>query len=181
VAAVEALFGASPETEGRVTTELLQAGFERVTSPGRLEVVRQSPTIVVDAAHNPHGAEATAATVSEAFQFEPLIGVLGCMKDKDVYGLLEAFEPIMETVVCTRNSFVERSMPAEELGELAAEVFGEERVLVRPHLIDAIDDAIRLAEENAVALGTGGVLITGSVITAGEARSLLVRKPKEAQ
>jgi hypothetical protein len=90
------------------------------------------------------------------------------MRDKDVYGVLEAYEPIMETVVCTRNSFVERSMPAEELGELAAEVFGEERVLVRPHLIDAIDDAIRLAEENAVALGTGGVLITGSVVTAGE-------------
>ncbi|MGW7685170.1 bifunctional folylpolyglutamate synthase/dihydrofolate synthase [Kribbella sp. NPDC054772] len=181
VAAVEALLGASPETEGRVTTELLQAGLEQVTSPGRMEVVRNSPTIVVDAAHNPHGAEATAATVSEAFQFQPLIGVLGCMKDKDVYGLLEAYEPIMETVVCTRNSFVERSMPAEELGELAAEVFGEDRVLVRPHLIDAIDDAIRLAEENSLALGTGGVLITGSVITAGEARALLVRKPKDEQ
>jgi dihydrofolate synthase / folylpolyglutamate synthase len=82
--------------------------------------------------------------------------------------------------VCTRNSFVERSMPAEELGELAIEVFGEDRVLVRPHLIDAIDDAIRLAEENAIAMGTGGVLITGSVITAGEARTLLVRKPKQA-
>jgi dihydrofolate synthase/folylpolyglutamate synthase len=181
VAAVEALLGASPESDGRVTTELLQAGFANVTSPGRMEVVRQSPTVIVDAAHNPHGAEATAATVSEAFQFEPLIGVLGCMKDKDVYGVLEAYEPIMETVVCTRNSFVERSMPAEELGELAAEVFGEERVLVRPHLIDAIDDAIRLAEENAVALGSGGVLITGSVITAGEARTLLVRKPKGEQ
>jgi dihydrofolate synthase/folylpolyglutamate synthase len=181
VAAVEALLGASPETEGRVTTEVLQAGFADVTSPGRLEVVRQSPTIVVDAAHNPHGAEATAAAVSEAFQFQPLIGVLGCMKDKDVYGVLEAYEPIMETVVCTRNSFVERSMPAEELGELAAEVFGEERVLVRPHLIDAIDDAIRLAEENSVAFGSGGVLITGSVITAGEARTLLLRKSKDVQ
>ena len=146
-----------------------------------MEVVRTSPTIIVDAAHNPHGAEATAATVSEAFAFQPLIGVLGCMKDKDVYGVLEAFEPIMETVVCTRNSFVERSMPAEELGELAMEIFGEDRVLVRPHLIDAIDDAIRLAEENAIAMGTGGVLITGSVITAGEARTLLVRKPKDEQ
>jgi dihydrofolate synthase/folylpolyglutamate synthase len=179
LAAVEALLGATEQTEGRVTTELVQAGFAEVTSPGRMEVVRTSPTIIVDAAHNPHGAEATAATVSEAFAFQPLIGVLGCMKDKDVYGLLEAYEPIMETVVCTRNSFVQRSMPAEELGELAIEVFGEDRVLVRPNLVDAIDDAIRLAEENAIALGTGGVLITGSVITAGEARKLLVRRPKE--
>ncbi|MFB6718756.1 bifunctional folylpolyglutamate synthase/dihydrofolate synthase [Kribbella sp. NPDC056345] len=180
VAAVEALFGASEESEGRVTTELLQTGFAEVTSPGRLEVVRTSPTILVDAAHNPHGAQATVAAVSEAFAFQPLIGVLGCMKDKDVYGLLEAYEPIMETVICTRNSFVERSMPAEELGELAMEIFGEDRVLVRPHLIDAIDDAIRLAEEGAIAMGSGGVLVTGSVVTAGEARTLLVRKPKEA-
>ncbi|MFI5728580.1 bifunctional folylpolyglutamate synthase/dihydrofolate synthase [Kribbella sp. NPDC051587] len=180
VAAVEALFGASEESGDRVTTELLQAGFAEVTSPGRMEVVRTSPTIIVDAAHNPHGAQATAATVSEAFAFQPLIGVLGCMKDKDVYGVLEAYEPIMETVICTRNSFTERSMPAEELGELAMEIFGEDRVLVRSHLIDAIDDAIRLAEEGAIAMGSGGVLVTGSVVTAGEARTLLVRKPKEA-
>ncbi|TCM43643.1 folylpolyglutamate synthase/dihydrofolate synthase family protein [Kribbella sp. VKM Ac-2568] len=178
LAAVEALLGSGAQTEDRITNDLVEAGFAEVTSPGRMEVVRTSPTVIVDAAHNPHGAEATAATVTEAFAFQPLIGVLGCMKDKDVYGLLEAYEPIMETVVCTRNSFAERSMPAEELGELAAEIFGEDRVLVRPKLIDAIDDAIRLAEENALAMGTGGVLITGSVITAGEARSLLVRKDR---
>lgn len=180
LAAVEALLGSGAQTEDRITTDLVQAGFAEVTSPGRMEVVRTSPTVIVDAAHNPHGAEATAATVSEAFAFQPLIGVLGCMKDKDVYGVLEAYEPIMETIVCTRNSF-DRSMPAEELGEIAAEIFGEDRVLVRPKLLDAIDDAIRLAEENALAMGTGGVLITGSVITAGEARTLLVRKPAGEQ
>ncbi|QNE21596.1 bifunctional folylpolyglutamate synthase/dihydrofolate synthase [Kribbella qitaiheensis] len=180
LAAVEALLGSTAQTEGRIDNELVQAGFAEVTSPGRLEVVRTSPTVIVDAAHNPHGAEATAAAVTEAFAFNPLIGVLGCMKDKDVYAILEAYEPIMETVICTRNSF-DRSMPAEELGEIAAEVFGEDRVLVRPKLLDAIDDAIRLAEENAIAMGTGGVLITGSVITAGEARTLLVRKPKGSQ
>ncbi len=179
LAAVEALLGATEQTEGRVTAEVVQAGFAETTSPGRMEVVRTGPTVIVDAAHNPHGAEATAATVSEAFAFNPLIGVIGVMKDKDVYGVLEAYEPIMETVVVTRNSF-ERSMPAEELGEIAAEVFGEDRVVVKPHLVDAIDEALRLAEQDAIAFGSGGVLITGSVITAGEARKLLVRKPKEA-
>ncbi|ADB31367.1 FolC bifunctional protein [Kribbella flavida DSM 17836] len=178
LAAVEALLGATEQTEGRVTTEVVQAGFAEVTSPGRMEVVRTGPTIIVDAAHNPHGAEATAATVSEAFTFNPLIGVVGVMRDKDVYGVLEAYEPIMESIVCTRNSF-ERSMPAEELGEIAAEVFGEDRVLVRPRLVDAIDEALRLAEQDAIAFGSGGVLVTGSVITAGEARALLVRKPKD--
>ncbi|ONI76550.1 dihydrofolate synthase [Kribbella sp. ALI-6-A] len=180
LAAVEALLGATEQTEGRVTAEVVQAGFAETTSPGRMEVVRTGPTVIVDAAHNPHGAEATAATVSEAFAFNPLIGVVGVMRDKDVYGVLEAYEPIMETIVCTRNSF-ERSMPAEELGEIAAEVFGEDRVVVRPHLVDAIDEGLRLAEQDAIAFGSGGVLITGSVITAGEARKLLVRKPKEAE
>jgi dihydrofolate synthase/folylpolyglutamate synthase len=179
LAAVEALLGATEQTDGRVTNEVVQAGFAEVTSPGRMEVVRTGPTVIVDAAHNPHGAEATAATVSEAFAFNPLIGVVGVMKDKDVYGVLEAYEPIMETIVCTRNSF-DRSMPAEELGEIAAEVFGEDRVIIRPRLLDAIDEALRLAEQDAIAFGSGGVLITGSVITAGEARTLLIRKPKEA-
>jgi dihydrofolate synthase/folylpolyglutamate synthase len=170
LAAVEAFVGASDDKQ--VDPDLVRRAFAQVTSPGRLEVVRHSPTVIVDAAHNPHGALATADSVSEAFAFSPLIGVLGCMQDKDVYGVLEAFEPIMDTVVCTRNSF-DRSMPAEELGAEAAEVFGDDRVVVVPRLDDAIAEAVRLAEEKATALGSGGVLITGSVITAGEARLLL--------
>jgi len=170
LAAVEAFVGAAEDKQ--VDPDLVRRGFAQVTSPGRLEVVRHSPAVVIDAAHNPHGAQSAADAVSEAFAFSPLIGVLGCMKDKDVYGVLEAFEPIMDTVVCTRNSF-DRSMPAEELGAEAAEVFGDDRVVVVPRLDDAIAEAVRLAEEKATALGSGGVLVTGSVITAGEARVLL--------
>ncbi len=170
LAAVEAFVGANEEKQ--VDPDLVRRGFAGVSSPGRLEVVRRSPAIVLDAAHNPHGAQATADSVGEAFAFSPLIGVLGCMRDKDVYGLLEAFEPIMDTVVCTQNS-TPRSMPAAELGTEAEEVFGEDRVLVVPRLDDAIAEAVRLAEEKATALGSGGVLVTGSVITAGEARVLL--------
>jgi dihydrofolate synthase / folylpolyglutamate synthase len=170
LAAVEAFVGANDEKQ--VDADLVRRAFAGVSSPGRLEVVRRSPTIVLDAAHNPHGAQATADSVGEAFAFSPLVGVLGCMQDKDVYGLLEAFEPIMDTVVCTQNS-TPRAMPAEELAAEAAEVFGEDRVLVVPRLDDAIAEAVRLAEEKAAALGSGGVLVTGSVITAGEARVLL--------
>ena len=170
LAAVEAFVGAGEDKQ--VDPDLVRRAFAQVSSPGRLEVVRHSPTVVIDAAHNPHGAQSAADAVSEAFAFSPLIGVLGCMKDKDVYGLLEAFEPIMDTVVCTRNSF-ERSMTAEDLGAEAAEVFGDDRVVVVPRLDDAIAEAVRLAEEKATALGSGGVLVTGSVITAGEARVLL--------
>jgi len=170
LAAVEAFVGANDEKQ--VDADLVRRAFAGVSSPGRLEVVRRSPTIVLDAAHNPHGAQATADSVGEAFAFSPLVGVLGCMQDKDVYGVLEAFEPIMDTVVCTQNS-TPRAMPAEELAAEAAEVFGEDRVLVVPRLDDAIAEAVRLAEEKATALGSGGVVVTGSVITAGEARVLL--------
>lgn len=169
LAAVEAFVGASSD---RTDIDLVRRAFAGVSSPGRLELVRRSPAVLIDAAHNPAGASATAEAVSESFSFSPLIGVVGCMKDKDVYGVLEAFEPLMQTIVCTRNSF-ERSMPASELGEIASEVFGEDRVLVVPRLDDALSEAVRLAEENASALGSGGVLVTGSVITAGEARVLL--------
>jgi dihydrofolate synthase/folylpolyglutamate synthase len=172
LATVEAFVGAGSHTLEQIDIDLVRRGFAEASSPGRLEVVRHGPAVVLDAAHNPHGAQATAAAISEAFAFSPLIGVIGVMRDKDVYGLLEAYEPIMESVVCTRNSF-DRSMPANELGELASEVFGEERVVVVPRLDDAIAEAVRLAEENATALGSGGVLVTGSVITAGEARLLL--------
>ena len=172
LAAVEAfLAGSAPEG---LDADLVREAFNGVTSPGRLEIVRRSPTVLLDAAHNPHGAEATAAAIEEAFTFEPLIGVIGVMQDKDVAGVLEAFEPVIDHLVVTQNS-TERAMPAAELAEIAIDVFGEDRVEVAPLLPDAIDAAVRAADEQAAQLGGGGVLVTGSVITAGEARVLLAR------
>ncbi|GAA2755449.1 bifunctional folylpolyglutamate synthase/dihydrofolate synthase [Actinopolymorpha rutila] len=172
LAAVEAfLAGGVTEGEG-LDADLVREGFANVSSPGRLEVVRRSPTVVLDAAHNPHGATATAAAVSESFSFEPLVGVVGVMADKDVEGVLEAFEPVLSRIVCTQNSTA-RAMPAAELAEVAMDIFGEERVDLAPRLDEALDLGMRLAEEQASALGSGGVLVTGSVITAGEARVLL--------
>jgi dihydrofolate synthase / folylpolyglutamate synthase len=146
-----------------------------VTSPARLEVIRRSPTIVLDAAHNPHGAEATAAALEDSFTFSPLIGVMGVMGDKDAEGVLAAFEPQLAHLVCTQNS-THRAMPAEVLAETAREIFGDHRVTVAPRLADAIDQAATLAEAGGVfgeSVSSGAVLVTGSVITAGEARTLL--------
>jgi dihydrofolate synthase/folylpolyglutamate synthase len=173
VAAVEA-FASGKGLDGGLDVEVVREALAQVDSPGRLEVVRRSPTVILDAAHNPAGAAATAEAVQEAFSFSPLIGVLGVMSDKDVEGVLDAFEPVFSTVVCTQNSTA-RSMPAESLGQLARGVFGVDRVVVAPRLDDAIDQAIGLAEAGDVGVGVGGggVLITGSVITAGEARTLL--------
>lgn len=174
LAAVEAFAGGKGLEEGLDAVTVREA-FGKVTSPARLEVVRRSPTVVLDAAHNPHGAQATAEAVKEAFTFSPLVGVVGVMVDKDVEGLLDAFEPVMSTVVCTQNS-TPRAMPAEDLAEIARAIFGLDRVEVAARLDDALDLAVGLAEAadaDVIGLGSGGVLVTGSVITAGEARTLL--------
>jgi dihydrofolate synthase/folylpolyglutamate synthase len=171
LAAVEAFVGQDDALDGEVVRE----GFEQVTSPGRLEVVRRSPTIVLDAAHNPHGAAATAEALEDSFTFSPLIGVVGVMADKDYEGVLAAFEPVMAAIVCTQNT-TERAMPAEELAEVARGIFGIDRVYVEPRLDDAIDRAATLAEEGGTygeAIGSGGVLVTGSVVTVGQARRML--------
>ena len=172
LAAVEAFLGTEP-----LADEVVREAFAEVTSPGRLEIVRRSPTILLDAAHNPHGAEATAAALEDSFAFSPLIGVVGVMADKDYEGVLAAFEPHVTHLVCTQNS-TPRAMPADRLGHAAREVFGEDRVSVVPHLADAIDAAVGLAEvEGTASVGSGAVLVTGSVITVGEARALLKGRP----
>jgi dihydrofolate synthase/folylpolyglutamate synthase len=173
LAAVEAFAGEEP-----LDADLVREAFAQVTSPGRLEVIRRSPTIVLDSAHNPHGAAAAAEAISESFTFSPLVGVVGVMADKDYEGVLAAFEPVFAAVVCTQNS-TSRAMPAEELAEVARGIFGVDRVHVRPALADAIEEAATLAEAGGTygeAIGSGGVLVTGSVVTVGEARAML--KPR---
>ncbi|MEU5362451.1 folylpolyglutamate synthase/dihydrofolate synthase family protein [Streptomyces sp. NPDC005925] len=171
LAAVEAFFGVGAEHARTLDIDTVRKAFAAVASPGRLEVVRRSPTVVLDAAHNPAGARVTAEAISEAFQFSRLVGVVGASGDKNVRGLLEAFEPVFHEVVVTQNSS-HRAMDADELAAVAVEVFGEDRVQVEPRLPDALEAAITLAEEEAEFAGAG-VLVTGSVITVGEARLLL--------
>ncbi|WP_165985577.1 folylpolyglutamate synthase/dihydrofolate synthase family protein [Streptomyces sp. YIM 98790] len=171
LAAVEAFFGVGAVHGRTLDQEVVRQAFASVTSPGRLEVVRTSPAVILDAAHNPAGAAATADAVQEAFSFSRLVGVIGPSGDKDVRGFLEALEPVLAEAVVTRNSS-HRAMDVDALAALAVEVFGEDRVQVEPRLDDALDAAIALAEEEDEYAGAG-VLVTGSVITVGEARLLL--------
>ncbi|KAB2364541.1 bifunctional folylpolyglutamate synthase/dihydrofolate synthase [Actinomadura montaniterrae] len=157
--------------EGQLDPALVRSGFAKSASPGRLEVARTGPTVLLDAAHNPAGMAATVATVTESFGFTRLVGVLAVAADKDVAGVLDQLEPVLAELVVTRNSSP-RSLPPEELAEIAEGIFGPERVHVAERLDDAIDRAIGLAEETGEYRGAG-VLITGSVVTAGDARTLL--------
>ncbi|MEU5462703.1 bifunctional folylpolyglutamate synthase/dihydrofolate synthase [Streptomyces althioticus] len=171
LAAVEAFFGVGAQRAEPLDIDTVRRAFASVASPGRMEVVRRSPTVVLDAAHNPAGARAAAAAIGEAFQFSNLVGVVGASGDKNVRELLEAFEPVFAEIVVTQNSS-HRAMEADALAAIAVEVFGEDRVQVEPRLPDALEAAITLAEEEGEFAG-GGVLVTGSVITVGEARLLL--------
>jgi dihydrofolate synthase/folylpolyglutamate synthase len=159
---------------GALGQDLVREGFAQVTSPGRLEVVRRSPVVILDAAHNPAGMEAAMEAITEAFTFAAVIGVLAVSEDKDVAGILDQMEPVISELVVTRNSS-DRSMDPDKLEELAASVFGAERVQVARRLDDALEMAVGLADDASgdEGLTVTGVLVTGSVVTAGDARLLL--------
>jgi dihydrofolate synthase/folylpolyglutamate synthase len=167
VAAVEALLGA---TGGGLDVEVVRAALADSDSPGRLEVLRGGPTVLVDAAHNPAGAAVLVDALREAFTFTRLVGVVGVLADKDAEGILGALEPVLDEVVITRSTSP-RAIDPHELAEIAEDVFGDDRVLVAARLDDAIDTAIGRAEEGG--LVGGGVLVTGSITLAADVRRLL--------
>lgn len=173
LAAVEAFFGASAGKPLDAAT--VRNGFAQAISPGRLERVRTSPTTFVDACHNPHGAKALGAALDRDFDFARLVGVISIFEDKDALGILEALEPYLTEVVITQNSSP-RARDAYELAELARDIFGEERVYVAPDLPGAYAQAVELAEDAEVQSGSG-IVITGSVVTAGDARAMFGKDP----
>ena len=172
--AVEAFFG-----EQDLDIDAVRAGFANVSSPGRCEIIHRDPTIILDAAHNPHGAKAIAETIQSEFTFDDVTGIIALMADKDALGILQALEPIMNQVIITTNSS-ERSMSVKDLEVLATQVFGADRVFTQPTLAEAIEKAIKdsvrpLSEESLA------ILITGSVVTVGEARTAVRKKYAKAQ
>lgn len=171
--AVEAFFG-----EQDLDIDAVRAGFANVTSPGRCEIVHRDPTIILDAAHNPHGAKAIAETIQSEFTFDDVTGIVAVMADKDALGILQALEPVMNQIIVTTNS-TERSMAVADLEALAHQVFGVDRVFSQPTLTEAIEKAIKdsvrpLSEESLA------ILITGSVVTVGEARTAVRKKYAKA-
>ena len=171
LAAVEAFLGGGDK--GMLDPDLVREGFARTSSPGRLEVVRTSPTVLLDAAHNAHGMTATVQALTDAFAFTHLVAVVAVLGDKDALAMLEVLEPAVAQVVVTQNASP-RAMPVDDLASLATDVFGEDRVTVEDSLDDALSTAVGLADAEAE-YGGAGVLVTGSVVTVGEARTLLHR------
>jgi dihydrofolate synthase/folylpolyglutamate synthase len=172
VAALEAFLGGG---EKELSLEVLQEAFATVSSPGRLEVLRTAPTIIVDAAHNPDGIRASAEAIQEAFSFSKLVTVVGVLKEKDAEEILRQLKESLGDLAeefCFTQSNSPRAVPAAELAELAVDLgFGEENV----HIAEKLDDALEWAVERAEANDdlAGGVLVTGSITLVADARILL--------
>ena len=168
VAAVECFLGGA---SAALDVDAVRDGLLAADSPGRLEVVRRSPTILLDGAHNPDGVAALGAALEEAFTFDLLVGVVGILADKDAAAMLGALEPLLHHVVLTTNQSP-RALPADELADVALPIFGADRVHRASSLPDAIDTAVALADTGPA--GSTGVVVTGSLYTVGEARTLLL-------
>jgi dihydrofolate synthase/folylpolyglutamate synthase len=167
--AVEVFFG-----ENDLDIDAVREGFAQVKSPGRCEVIHRDPTIILDAAHNPHGSIALVETIESEFTFDEIIGIVGVMGDKDARGILVNFEKFMDSIIVTKNSS-HRAMEVSDLEILAIEIFGADRVFSAADLETAIEKAIKdsvrpLSDE------TLGIVITGSVVTVGEARTYVNNK-----
>jgi len=168
LAAVEAMMGNGREL---LDVEAVRDGFAMASSPGRLEIVRRSPSVLLDVAHNPHGATALALALESAFTFDRVVGVVGIFADKDARTFLEILEPVLNEIIVTQSNSA-RALPEADLFEIAVDIFGSDRVhRSGGNLADAITHGLELAEEPGSAL-----LITGSVATVGQARTLLGRR-----
>ena len=170
--AVEAFMGGRG-LDGRI----VEQGLMNASSPGRMQVVRHSPTIIVDAAHNPAGAATLREAVESSFGFARIAGVYAAMGDKDVEGVLSEVEPFIDHLVVTQMPG-ERAADIARLAEIAEEVFGPDRVDVRESLADAVDRAAEIAEAGAEPADRSGVLVFGSVMLAGEMLSLAGHSPR---
>jgi dihydrofolate synthase/folylpolyglutamate synthase len=167
--AVEVFFG-----ENDLDIDAVREGFAQVKSPGRCEVIQRYPTIILDAAHNPHGSIALVETIESEFTFDVIVGVVGVMGDKDARGILVNIEKFMDSIIVTKNSS-HRAMDVSDLEALAIEIFGADRVYSAPHLEAALEKALQdsvrpLSDESL------GIVVTGSVVTVGEARTYIKSK-----
>ncbi|KQZ25209.1 bifunctional folylpolyglutamate synthase/dihydrofolate synthase [Microbacterium sp. Root553] len=162
VAAVESLIGGGAQ---RIAADIVSEGLQGATSPGRLQLLGIAPTVIVDAAHNPHGAAALAQAMDDSFDFDEWGVVLGVLADKDAAGIVATLVPTAAHVFATAPES-ERASDADVIADLV-EATGQ-RATVHPTLADAAD----AAREWASSSERRAVVIAGSVVLAGEAIAL---------
>ena len=163
VAAVESFLGGAV----RLADDVLEDGLGAVSSPGRLHPISTEPTVLVDAAHNPHGAAALVDALTEYFDFDELVIVLGVLGDKDAAGIVRALQPTGARFVVTQSES-DRAVPAGELAASVASIVGADRVDV----VERLDDALDEARDWASRAEKRGVVVTGSITLVGDAMAI---------
>jgi dihydrofolate synthase/folylpolyglutamate synthase len=158
IAAVESFLGGG---EYPLAAEVVEEGVTVASSPGRLQVIASHPTVIVDAAHNPHGAEALCGAVMTSFSFDRLICVVGVLQAKDVTGIIEALDPVVDHFVVTQSQS-DRAISVADLADAVEGLAGPDRVDARPSSGEALARALDLAGVD------GGVLVTGSITLVAE-------------
>ncbi|MEN0024689.1 MAG: cyanophycin synthetase, partial [Microbacterium sp.] len=162
LAAVESLIGGAQQ---RIADDIVSEGLQGATSPGRLQLLGIAPTVIVDAAHNPHGAAALAQAMDDSFDFDEWGVVLGILADKDAAGIVARLAPVAAHVFATAPES-DRASDADSIADLV-EATGN-RATVHQTLADAAD----AAREWAASSDRRAVVIAGSVVLAGEAIAL---------
>ena len=174
LAAIEKFFGVSEERP-QISSDLLLEGFGSVTSPGRLEIIQRNPTVLIDVAHNPHGAGALRKALLSEFDFQYLVMIVAMFKDKDIDGFFHNMQGVVDHIIITTIGH-ERSASIQDLKEVVSRHFSNTPTESIESLPDAYTRAVELVDEFELSeyMGTG-ILVTGSVYTVGAARTLLNR------
>jgi len=159
ISAVEAFFGAS----NRLFDDVLRVAIADSTSPGRLQVVSRSPLTILDAAHNPGGAEVLARAMKKSFGSPETVAVVSILSDKDATALLEALDETAKSFIITKSSSP-RAIEVEELAQLARNVFGADRVKTAESALTAMTLARREVVDNGAILVTGSITLVGDVL-----------------
>lgn len=158
IAAVESFLGRGTQA---LVGDVLADGLANATSPGRLQIVAAEPVVIVDAAHNPHGAHSLADALGKYFDFDEIGVVVGILEDKDAAGVVAELEPVAARWFPTASGS-DRALPAEEVAELLE---GTEAPHEPPM---ALPEALRSAQEWAREAPRRAVVVTGSVTLVGD-------------
>lgn len=136
-----------------------EEGLASAYLPGRLEVLRWRPTVVIDAAHNPDGARNLAESITKLFNYRRLILVIGMLSTHSAEDVIGILAPLAEEIIATRSQW-EKARPASEVAAAA------QRIMPNVRAIEPVSAAVQAA------LGSASeddlVLITGSFYTIGE-------------
>lgn len=162
VAAVEAFIGGASQ---RIMDDVVRASFADFSSPGRLQIVNREPLTILDAAHNPEGAKSLVKALKDSFGSPYAVGVISILAEKDAKALLQILDDSFVEFIITQSESA-RAIPAEELAELAIEVFGADRVRVQRNPQWALAEAAKLlppAQASAIVV-TGSITLVGQVL-----------------